>query len=144
MNEGRSFDVAASEIEGLSPKESLRGVVERARASGLLAPELDPERLKRLLAGYRARSAAYRAYRPVVYPGRISFFRAGASAGDAARQQLHEEMARGWSQLAAEPIAVCGVEGSHVLMFKEPVVRAVAEKLRGAVDGVLAGEYECC
>ncbi|MCP4660735.1 MAG: hypothetical protein GY856_35485, partial [bacterium] len=113
-----------------------------ARAAGLLPSELDLERLKRLLAGYRARSAAYRAYRPAVYPGRISLFRAAASAGDATRQQLHEEMARGWSQLAAEPIAVCDVEGSHVLMFKEPVVREVAEKLHSAVGGALAGETE--
>ncbi|MCP4656700.1 MAG: alpha/beta fold hydrolase, partial [bacterium] len=141
MNEGRSIDVPGCEIEGLSPEKSLRWVVERARASGLLPPELDLERLKRLLAGYRARSAAYRAYRPEVYPGRISLFHAGASAGDAAaRKQLHKEMARGWGRLAAEPIAVCDVEGSHVLMFKEPVVREVAERLHIAVDGVLAGE----
>jgi len=143
MEQGRSLEVACGGL-GLSPEKRLRRMVERARASGRLPSELGLDRLKRLLAGYRARSAIYRAYRPELYSGRVSFFRARPPESEAAtgRDRSDDEAARGWSRLARRPIRSHDIPGSHVVMFQEPAVREMAARLRLDIDTALDGESE--
>jgi len=70
-------------------------------------------------------------YRPTVYPGRLTIFRALSREAAVENDEL-----LGWGGLATEGIEVQDVTGRHLDMLKEPNVRLLASKLRACLDRV--------
>ena len=80
----------------------------------------------------RAQSKALRNYRPRIYPGRITLFRA--------RMQpffSSHDPEKGWGKLAAGGLDVRVVPGNHLGMLQEPHIRILAEQLRTCLDRTL-------
>ena len=81
----------------------------------------------------RAQYQALRNYRPRIYPGRLTLFRA--------RMQpffsLHDPE-KGWGKLAAGGLDINVVPGNHLGMLQEPHVQVLAQKLSSCLDRAFA------
>jgi aspartate racemase len=77
----------------------------------------------------RAQYQALRQYKPRVYPGRLSLFRA--------RMQpffSSHDPEKGWGKLAARGVEIRVVPSNHLGMLQEPHVRVLAKQLRACLD----------
>ena len=76
-----------------------------------------------------AQRQAMRNYRPKVYPGQLTLFRARM-------QPLFSphKPDKGWGRLAAGGLDIRIVPGNHLGMLQEPHVRVLAEQLRACLD----------
>ncbi|HEX2189661.1 MAG TPA: amino acid adenylation domain-containing protein, partial [Longimicrobiaceae bacterium] len=99
-----------------------------ARRLDSTLPELDRAGLRRRLAVYRAAADAVAAYRPGLYPGRVTLFRARGGHRPEPDPRLR------WRELTDRALDVREVEGSHHSI----VVGADVEGLAAALRGVLA------
>ena len=79
-----------------------------------------------------AQHRAMRNYRPKVYPGQLTLFRARM-------QPLFSphKPDKGWGRLAAGGMDIKVVPGNHLGMLQEPHVRVLAEQLRTCLDRAL-------
>lgn len=77
----------------------------------------------------RAQHQALRQYRPQVYPGRLTLFRARM-------QPFFSSHApdKGWQRLAAGGLDIRTVPGNHLGMLQEPHVKVLAEQLTACLD----------
>ncbi|NET44741.1 non-ribosomal peptide synthetase [Okeania sp. SIO2B3] len=82
----------------------------------------------------RANKQAGRKYVPQVYPGKVALFRA-IHKSTPEGWQVDPQM--GWGKLASGELEVYEVPGGHTSMFREPHVRALAEKLRVSINNAL-------
>jgi aspartate racemase len=80
-----------------------------------------------------ANRLASRRYRPRVYAGCVTLFRAAPPASDAPK--WHPWTA--WRHLAAGGMTVHYVPGDHLTMLREPHVRVLAEKVRACISEVI-------
>ena len=76
-------------------------------------------------------------YRPRLYPGRITLFRAPLVPRIAHLEShpARDDRARGWGELSAEPVEVHDVAGDHQTMMFEPLVKTLADRLQRCLDG---------
>jgi amino acid adenylation domain-containing protein len=72
----------------------------------------------------QANLAAHKRYKPQVYPGRITLFRAGDETENLIKNPL-----LGWEGLATEGIEIHDIPGHHTTIVFEPRVAVLAEKL---------------
>ena len=139
MQMGRTdFELSVSELEELEGDAQLSYFLDQVRKAGLVTVEISDEigmsYIRRIMTGIRTRGAAWRNYRPRVYPGRITFLRcveqepflyntlaqAGADV---------EDPTAGWREFTSEPVDVHFVPGYHERMMSEPAVSEVAKVL---------------
>lgn len=81
----------------------------------------------------RSHARALRNYRPKIYPGRLTLFRA--------RMQplfSSHKPDKGWKAVAGAGLEVRVVPGNQLAMLKEPHVQVLAEQLRSCLDKALA------
>ena len=107
----------------------LAGLLEQARAAGVLPPDLEPADIGRIFAVHRGNSRALRGYAPAPYAGRVVLFRA-AERGD------RNALSRGGDGLAAG-LEVHEVPGDHLTLVREPDVQGLAARLRDCLDARL-------
>jgi amino acid adenylation domain-containing protein len=103
-------------------------ILERAKAQGLLPPEIGLEEVRRLVEVLRANLRALRGYLPGSYPGRATLFRAAQA------QRTGPDPAYGWRALALGGVDVLEVPGDHYSMVREPHVQVLAERLRARLQ----------
>src|SRR3954464_4606708 len=91
------------------------------------------------MKGIRTRGAAWRNYRPAVYPGRITLLRCVEqepflynSLADAGADV--EDPTAGWRGLTDEPVEIHFVPGYHERMMNDPTVGEVAKVLAQCID----------
>jgi amino acid adenylation domain-containing protein len=129
---GKPLGMTRDELQATAdPEERLRRFTERLAKADLLPPGGTVEHLRRLLRVFRANVRAGRQYVPVPWPGRLTLFRAEEGSGTASDPTL------GWGALAAGPVDVQGVPGSHLTLLAEPCVQTLAARLRAAIDTAL-------
>ena len=139
---GRELDIPAEMLAGVPPRRALRVVLEEARRQGLLTAEVTAGMAQRFLAGFRVRARAADRYRPEVYPGRITYFRAGLRDDrlDALRGAPGGESgdpARGWTRWTDEPVEIHVLDTYHDLLFHEPHVGDLARRLADCIERAL-------
>ncbi len=78
---------------------------------------------------------AYIDYKPQVYPGRVTLFRAKTQL-----LGIYNDPAMGWDGLAAEGLEIHELPGFHGAMMAEPRVRFLAEKLKDCLAKARAAE----
>jgi len=124
----RSEDVPLllEELQGIDPRERFNYVLEQARKAHKLPPDAGLLLIKRLLKTYKFNKQAMQVYRPNVYAGRVTLFRATDNP-----QRVNE----GWGKLAAGGLEVYDVPGDHHSIFKRPHVQVLAECLNLAMNG---------
>jgi amino acid adenylation domain-containing protein len=133
---GRSLDLSGTEFDGLSYADQLELVVARARTADLLPPGFEIEQVRRLYRVFIANLEAFRAYKPQVYPGRITLFRATASlSADVADPEFdRRDRTLGWEALSARPVEVIDVPGNHMTLLSRPNVAVLAEQLSRSLE----------
>jgi amino acid adenylation domain-containing protein len=125
------------DLLGQSIDEQIDRVIRELGLESALPAELDLAMLRRYFQLRLARFAAIKNYRPRVYPGRITLFR----ATDVYTDTVLDEAARifaeaaqnptyGWEELSTEPIDLRFVPGDHESIVYEPHVQVLAEELR--------------
>jgi thioesterase domain-containing protein len=70
-------------------------------------------------------------YRPQVYPGRVTYFRASEEPVDG---KWYIDPQLGWSRLVTGGWEIYDVPGEHKSMLLEPYVQTLVEKLRPCLD----------
>ncbi len=125
---GKDLRLSAADLRPLGAEDQLRLFLARARAAELVYQADSADRLRRVLAVFRANTLAYRSYRPRVYDGRITVFRpAGAVRADEPRDL-------GWGRFSAVAVDCQEVPGTHLTLLAEPHVADLARRLRGCLD----------
>jgi thioesterase domain-containing protein/acyl carrier protein len=133
----REIPLSCDYLRQLEPGEQLGYVVEQAKIAGILPRETELAEVLRRLYGCRVRMEAARNYRPQVYRGRITLFRAieiGANAERSAKRLGEVDPTLGWSGLSTEPVDIEFVPGSHHTMILEPNVQALAERMKSYIN----------
>ena len=113
-------------------ERSIDDIVERAKSSGLLPPEVGPAEIRRLLEVLAANLKALRSYLPGPYAGRVTLFRAVEST------TLHRDTTLGWRALASRGVEVHEIPGDHYSMVREPHLRVLAERIKDCLDEALS------
>jgi amino acid adenylation domain-containing protein len=128
---GLSLDPAAvEELQALAPSERLTRFAALAAQAGVLPEGAAEPTLRRLFGVHTAHRAAARAYRPGVYPGRITLLRAAEILSEDAAVLARRDPTYGWSGHTAQKLRVLSVPGNHFSIMEEPCVRRLAEALR--------------
>jgi thioesterase domain-containing protein len=106
-------------------------LLERGIAAGVLSPETDEARLRRLLKVYTSNQRAWGRYIPRKYDGDVILYRAGDRVAESILNP-----AIGWGELVAGELEVRRMEGGHYTLLTEPNVRAVAEEMQRSLPRV--------
>jgi len=96
---------------------------------------LDPARVERTVALYRAQLEALRSYRPGVYPGAVTLFRAEHTEPEALARPSN-----GWEPFVEGGLELQAVAASHHEMLNPPGVEELAAKLRSCIERVVASQ----
>jgi len=115
---------AQGEDEGLDAE--LAGLLEQARAAGIVPADLDLADVRRIFAVHRGNSRALRGYAASSYTGRLTLFRAAGRGNPA-------DLTRGWDALAPA-VEVHEVPGDHFTLVREPHVGGLAARLRACLE----------
>jgi thioesterase domain-containing protein len=125
-------------------EERVDHLIARARAAGILPPEVDEVQAQRMVATELRILRAILNYRPAVLDARLVYFRCleGADIG-ADYEELFPHVNQldhpaAWRELSTEPMAVYDVPGEHAAMMEEPNVNVLAEHLAAVLAQVEA------
>jgi len=106
------------------------------RVAGVRAYRLSVRMQRPLLPTFRQMRGALlhagRAYRPEVYPGRVTVISARSPG-----TLRSKDYAAGWARLAAGGVEIREVAGEHLSIMYEPYVRTLAAELRDCLDRAL-------
>jgi thioesterase domain-containing protein/acyl carrier protein len=115
-----NLSLPLSKLQLVEPEERLNFVLEQINKAQLLPPDTGLSHLRRLLNTYRINLQAMERYRPYIYEGQVTLFRASVP------RQTPEQS---WGSLAGGGYQVYDVPGNHETMLKEPNVQVLAEQL---------------
>src|SRR5581483_5869414 len=125
------------------PEEQLKYFLEQARIANGVTADTDLAQIRNYALIHQRNVHAVQTYRPQIYPGKITLFRAGDSLEKAAAQAnaeqvlpVQQQLMRGWDQIAAGGVEVCVVPGPHIAMFDEPYVQQLATLLKQCLERV--------
>ena len=139
-------------LETIKPDEQLNYVYEQIKIAGLLPQEVDFSQVRFHLKEYRSRLEAIYNYKPQMYSGRISLFRAveeelaatsqfktegGSGSGERFRgngDTASYDRTLGWSRYSTEPVEIDLVPGLHRNMVFDPHAQILAERLRASIS----------
>ncbi|MCC6552301.1 MAG: AMP-binding protein, partial [Polyangiaceae bacterium] len=139
---GKSLQLSLDVLKRLGPEEQLTHVRSEMRAVNLLPRDSELSQMRRSLQWYRSNSRALRDYRPTVYDGQITLFR--ASEIDSRQHYIRYHPVKGdptlgWGRLSTRSVELHDVPGTHTTMILDPMnLRGLAAKLRAALDQVHA------
>jgi thioesterase domain-containing protein/acyl carrier protein len=134
---GREVPVSRDYLRQLDSREQLGHVVEQAKTAGVLPRDIGLAEVLRRLECCRLRMDAARNYRPRMYHGRITLFRATEIAAEAERSAKSSgkvDAELGWGELSTEPVDIEFVPGSHHTMILEPNAQALAERMNSYIN----------
>jgi thioesterase domain-containing protein len=132
----RELPLRPEDITGLPLDQQLDRILREIDLADALPGEVDPALIRRYLELRIARFQAIKNYRPAVYAGRITLFRATEVYEDAALAEaveIYREAARHpsyqWDELTTEPVDIRQVPGNHESIVFEPNVQVLAGEL---------------
>jgi non-ribosomal peptide synthase protein (TIGR01720 family) len=137
--EGRTLDLDANVLRGLSVDGQLARALEILGGLNPLGPGFDIPLLRDLALGWSARATAVQRYRASTYPGRITLLRARTADPAALRdmtpdwRQIYDDPTLGWGSVAAGGVEVHTVPGSHMTLLETPHVETLAQVLRECI-----------
>ncbi len=140
---GVELPLSVDDIRVLQKHEQLDRVIKALQKFGLLPADADARWLQRHLQGYRSRLRFVRNYRPEIYPGQLTFFRAAdldeVMTEDLDRLKLdYNSPVFAWDKLSSEPIQLYVVPGNHSEIMFEPHVQTLAERVSACIAKAIA------
>jgi thioesterase domain-containing protein/aryl carrier-like protein len=126
---GKHLPLTLDHLRKLEPDEQIAHVWQEAIKAEWIYPQIKVDQFRRFVNLLRTHTEAWRRYRPKIYPGRITLFRANGQAAD------HPEGADlGWGRLASTGVEIHDTPGDHLTMLQKPNVKTLAEKLRACLN----------
>ncbi|HWW72358.1 MAG TPA: amino acid adenylation domain-containing protein [Duganella sp.] len=122
-NLATSSDIVAFQREG-----NVGGILAALQQAGLLASEIDEERVLRHLAVMHATRLAQLTYKAVAISVPITLFAAAETTAEFGAEQCH-----GWKEVAGENIHVVPVPGAHLTILEQPHIKALGQALSDAL-----------
>jgi amino acid adenylation domain-containing protein len=119
------FELEAEEqLTYLTSRMNISSILNQSTVADLLPYGENSPQFKNYLRVFTTNISAGRNYKPQIYPGWITLFKAaGNSTTDISEENL------GWGKLAGEGLDVYLTPGNHATMMQEPHVRVLAERL---------------
>jgi thioesterase domain-containing protein/acyl carrier protein len=138
---GVELDLFHEEIKRLSESEGMRFVIDKLKDHKLIESDADPTYFSRFVRGIRLRSQSVRRYRPSIYPGVITLFRASQLERESAAAWREagadvNDLTRGWDKLSTHKVDVRLVTGYHSTMVNEPHVKHLAKELSDCINQI--------
>ncbi|AKT37645.1 amino acid adenylation domain-containing protein [Chondromyces crocatus] len=132
---GLGLDLPVDTLRPLARLEQLQRVVDGARTTGALPPDIGTLEVSRLLAIYKAHTEARITYAPPTYDQHLTLYRLSEEAAepDGWLPGIRREDALGWARYVQQPVRLHEVSGEHESMLGEPHVRKLAELLKQAL-----------
>lgn len=151
-----NFEISQDDLLQLGLDEQLAVVFQQASKMDLLPPDVGLAQFRKLFQVLKANNQAMLAYRPRIYPGRITFFKASESIQQLARegllieshnhsplfsagQQLTipiDDASLGWSKLAMGGQVTYIVPGDHYTIVRGEHAHFLAELLNRCLQDV--------
>ncbi len=128
---GLQLGLSAEALRGLSAGEQAGRFLTALQGTPFAPAGSGTEPLSRLLRVFKTNIHAFRQYRPIPYPGPITFFRPEILLEPDAAPA---DPTLGWGALSPRPVAVERVPGDHISSLAEPQVRTLAERLLTCID----------
>lgn len=113
-------------------EEQVMYALEQAKIANLLTNDFQIPSIRQIIRVFKANMEAMWNYKPLMYPGKIVFFRAQDKPQK--YDLVHPEYP--WIELAASGIEIHTVSGNHLTMNYEPHVQIIAEKLKICLAGL--------
>jgi amino acid adenylation domain-containing protein len=132
---GGVLELDQQKLRAMTSARQLEFVVERLRAEELTPSDFGVRQAQRLLLLARQNYDAARNYRPQVWSGRLTLFRACEEKAFAQRFAPNDETL-GWKTWAQSGVQVEWVAGTHQTMVLTPHVAELAEKMNLSINGV--------
>jgi thioesterase domain-containing protein len=132
-----SLGVTRAELEILEPAQRLDLLADRLQSADLLPAGAGPDRVRRILEVYKGNAQAVSRYEPAFYPGRVTLFKAEATAA-----APDAEPDYGWGRVSQEPVDVFTLPGTHTGILTEPHVQILAQELGARLDIAADEEME--
>jgi thioesterase domain-containing protein/acyl carrier protein len=132
-------DQAASydELQQLTSAEQLRWVLTQAIVTHVLPPDYEFLQIQQYFAVYKANLVAWAKYRPEVYSGPITLFRASDRP-----LENYLDPTMGWNELASGEVDLHTIPGGHYSLLTPPNVGLLAEELKRSLTQSLTAEAE--
>ncbi|HEX7182946.1 MAG TPA: amino acid adenylation domain-containing protein [Thermoanaerobaculia bacterium] len=137
----KDLPVSPHDLVGLELEEQIDRLMNAMKDRDALPRDIEPSLVRRYLELRVARFLAIKNYRPDVYPGPITLFRAAEVYTDTSLEEaarIFEEISRkptyGWDELTIEPVIIHHVPGNHESMIYEPHVQALARAIAEHLD----------
>nr|QEO74679.1 condensation domain-containing protein [uncultured bacterium] len=118
-----------TDLQSRTTAERLAFLLQEVMRKGCAPPDLNLKQLSRLFEIFRTNVRAMLSYKPGLYPGRITFFRASEQIAD-----ISSDPATDWRNVAADGVEVHVVPGDHYTMLREPAVQVMAEWLKVCIE----------
>jgi thioesterase domain-containing protein len=133
---GGGLELRLDDLRQLAGDELLNHILQEAKRTPILPPDIDAGDLVMWLRGYRAKLQSARNYVPAVYPGRITLFTTRSRPLDVSQaggDLNRDDSVTVWRGLSSCPVEVHVVSGTHHTMIQEPDVRGLAGLLRECI-----------
>ncbi|HEY9699474.1 MAG TPA: amino acid adenylation domain-containing protein [Trichocoleus sp.] len=96
---------------------------------------LDEITLLPMLRVFQCNSRAVQQYKPSVYSGKITLFKAAEAA------ESQQDPTLGWNQLTTEPVEVHQIPGNHLTLLRKPHVQEFAAQLQHCIDRTISSQH---
>jgi len=130
---GKNLSLSLEQLRKLNDDEQIEYVFKLAKQVNWLLPDVKLHQFRHFILMLRTHTDAWRNYRPKVYPGNITVFRA--------EEQTNKNIDQkdlGWGDLTTEKVEIHEVPGDHLSMVHKPHVKKLAKRLKACLDNIQA------
>jgi amino acid adenylation domain-containing protein len=125
------------DLQQLTAEEQLLWVLDQAITTHVLPPDCEFFQIQQYYLVYKSNLLAWSKYRPEVYSGRLTLFR----ASDRPLENYLDPM-MGWNELASAGVELHTIAGGHYSLLTLPNVGTLAEELKKSLTQIQAAEAE--
>ncbi|HKY04641.1 MAG TPA: thioesterase domain-containing protein, partial [Blastocatellia bacterium] len=130
---GKDISLAAADLRPGNQEANLTRVLNLLKSEKLIAQNTDISTIRAFLNGVRTRIETSRAYRPKVYAGKVTLFRAAETSADLSAWVDLSDATYGWSRFSDREVDVVEVPGTHATICVPPQVEILARRLAAAL-----------
>jgi thioesterase domain-containing protein len=131
------LQVSPDELRQLQPDERISHLNRLMQKAEVLLYDDGAYYLRRQLEIFKARMRAVDDYRPGIYPGQITLFKANDREGESLPMMGLSDPTAGWTELSTQPVETLCVSGTHTTLAREPHVETLAKLLSGCIEKAL-------